>query len=110
TRSLAAGETFYTHQRGIPELREAIARYHERLYDRPFAPERFFVTGSGMHAIQLAVAAVTGPGDELAVPAPAWPNFAAAAGVAGGIAVEVAQAFGEKGWSLDLDRLFAAVT
>src|ERR1700694_1550555 len=28
TRSLAAGETFYTHQRGIPELREALARDH----------------------------------------------------------------------------------
>ena len=24
TRSLVAGETFYTHQRGVPELREAI--------------------------------------------------------------------------------------
>ena len=31
TRSLAAGETFYTYQRGIPELREALARYHERV-------------------------------------------------------------------------------
>src|ERR687889_107163 len=30
TRSLAAGETFYTYQRGIPELRQAIARYLEQ--------------------------------------------------------------------------------
>jgi len=34
TRSLAAGETFYTWQRGIPELREALARYHTMLYGR----------------------------------------------------------------------------
>ncbi len=38
TRSLAAGETFYTWQHGIPELREALARYHERLYGGAFDP------------------------------------------------------------------------
>ncbi len=39
TRSLAAGETFYTWQRGIPKLRDALARYHGRLYGREFSPE-----------------------------------------------------------------------
>src|SRR5262244_2957556 len=39
TRSLAAGETFYTWQRGIPELREALARYHSRLYGREFSSD-----------------------------------------------------------------------
>ena len=48
TRALAAGETFYTWQRGIPKLREALARYHARLYGRPFDAEEFYVTGSGM--------------------------------------------------------------
>ena len=33
-RSLAAGETFYTYQRGMPELRAALARYHERQFGR----------------------------------------------------------------------------
>ena len=46
TRSLAAGETFYTYQRGIPDLRQALARYIERLYGRPSDPERFFVTAA----------------------------------------------------------------
>ena len=55
TRSLAAGETFYTWQRGIPELRAALARYHARLYGRPFAAEEFFITGSGMQAIAIAL-------------------------------------------------------
>ena len=44
-RSLAAGETFYTYQRGIPELRTALARYHEHQFGRKFTAERFFVTG-----------------------------------------------------------------
>ena len=64
TRSLAAGETFYTWQRGIPELREALARYHARLYGRKFSAEEFFVTGSGMQAIQIALAMTAGVGDD----------------------------------------------
>src|SRR5205814_3934919 len=62
TRSLAAGETFYTYQRGIPELREALARYHSMLYGRFFSPDEFFVTGSGMQAIQIVLAMVAGAG------------------------------------------------
>src|SRR5262245_1603158 len=56
-RSLQAGETFYTWQRGIPELREALARYHMRHFGREFSPAEFIVTGGGMQAIQLAVQA-----------------------------------------------------
>ena len=108
TRSLAAGETFYTYQRGLPELRAALARYHARHYGRDFDAERFFVTGGGMQAIQIAVRMVAGAGDEVLVPTPAWPNFAAAIGVSGGRAVEVPMRFGNGGWTLDLDRLFSA--
>lgn len=53
--ALQAGETFYTWQRGIPELREALARYHNRHFGGPFAAEEFMVVGSGMQAIQLAL-------------------------------------------------------
>ena len=109
-RSLAAGETFYTWQRGIPELRAALAAYHERLYGGAFAPDRFFVTASGMQAIQIALTALAGPGDEVIVPSPSWPNFAAAVGIRGARAVDVSMTFGPNGWILDVDRLAAAVT
>ena len=57
--SLDRGETFYADQRGIPDLREAIARYMTRVYGaKPgggaFAPDRFFVTIGGMHALEIA--------------------------------------------------------
>ena len=29
---MAAGDTFYTHKRGIPELRQALIDYHRDLY------------------------------------------------------------------------------
>ena len=109
-RSLRDGETFYTAQRGIPELRAALARYHERTYGRSFADERFFVTGGGMQAIQIAARMVAGHGDEVLVPTPAWPNITAAIAINGATPVEVPLSFGNAGWTLDLDRLFAAAT
>jgi aspartate/methionine/tyrosine aminotransferase len=110
TRSLAAGETFYTWQRGIPELREAIARYMTRTYGRPFTKDRFFVTGGGMQAIQIAIRMVAGMGDEVIIPSPAWPNFAAAAGLTGAAPKLVKMTFGNRGWQLDMEALEAAVT
>ncbi|MGH6925242.1 MAG: pyridoxal phosphate-dependent aminotransferase [Propylenella sp.] len=108
-KSLKAGETFYTWQRGIPELRAALARYHERHFGRAFTPERFFVTGGGMQAIQIAIAAVAGSDDEVIVPTPAWPNFAAAVGIRGATSVSVPLDFDGTRWSLDLDRVSAAI-
>jgi aspartate/methionine/tyrosine aminotransferase len=110
SRSLAAGETFYTYQRGIPELRSALARYHERQFGRAFAPERFFVTSGGMGAIQIAIAATAGAGEEMILLTPAWPNFAGAAGIGGARPVEVPLDFNGTQWTLDLDRLAAAIT
>lgn len=110
TRAMAAGETFYTWQRGIPELRAAIARYMTRHYDTPDEPERYFVTGSGMQAVQIAFRMVAGGGDEVIVPVPAWPNFVAAAAVGGATAVTVPMTFDVGGWRLDPERVAAAIT
>ena len=109
-KSMAAGETYYTANRGIPDLRTALARYFTKLYGQPFAMDEFFVTGGGMQAVQLAVQATCGPGDEVIVPAPAWPNFEGALAIHGAKVVTVAMTLGHDGWTLSLDRLFAAVT
>ncbi|UUP18091.1 pyridoxal phosphate-dependent aminotransferase [Nitratireductor thuwali] len=108
--SLAAGDTFYTWQGGIPDLRQALAAYHARTFAKAFAPEEFIVAGGGMQAIQLALQAVAGAGDEVVYFSPAWPNFPAALGIAGGRPVPVRLDFSEKGWDLDLARVEAAIT
>jgi len=108
--SLAAGETFYTYQRGIPELRAALAAYDERLYGRPTDPERFFVTMGGMHAMQIAFRLVAGLGDEVIVPTPAWPNFVGALTVSGATPVTVPMSLEPEGWHLDLERIAGAIT
>jgi aspartate/methionine/tyrosine aminotransferase len=109
-RSLSEGETFYTYQRGIPELRQAIARYHEQVYRKAFDPERFFVTSGGMPAMQLAFRMLAGNGDEVLIPTPAWPNFAGAITVAGARPVAVSMTIDEQGWHLDFERLEKAIT
>jgi aspartate/methionine/tyrosine aminotransferase len=63
-----------------------------------------------MHALQTATRIVCGQGDEVLIPTPAWPNFAGAMIVAGGTPVSVPMLSGPEGWSLDFDRLNAAVT
>jgi len=110
SRALAEGETFYTWQKGIAELRQALASYYRRHFGRVFDQEEFIVTGSGMHAIQLAIDAVAGKGDEIIHLSPAWPNLAAAAGVAGGRPVAVPLDYSDNGWSCDVGRIEAAIT
>lgn len=109
-RGLADGETFYTWQKGIPELRQALARYYARHFGKTFAEEEFIVTASGMHAIQLAIDAIAGSGDEVIYLSPAWPNFAAAAGVAGAVPVPVTLDESGNGWSCDVDKIASAIT
>jgi aspartate/methionine/tyrosine aminotransferase len=110
SESLYAGDTFYTWQRGIPELREAIAQYLTRIYGVAISAERPIVTVGGMQAIVQSVQLLCGPGDEILFPAPVWPNIFHAAHVTGAIRTPVTFTFGNQGWKLDLDRLFDSVS
>ncbi len=108
--ALASGETFYTWQRGIPELRRALSDYYVRHFSVCLPAEHFYVTGSGMQAIQICVQALTSPGDEFVYLTPAWPNIAAALEIAGARSVGVTLQFEGGKWTVDLDRIEAAIT
>ncbi|MEM1286976.1 MAG: pyridoxal phosphate-dependent aminotransferase [Pseudomonadota bacterium] len=109
-KALQRGETFYTWQRGIPELRKSIASYMGRLIGFEHDPERFCVTGSGMQAIQIAVDFTLDPGDKIIVPSPAWPNIVASAGVRGAQPVEIPMPFHDGRFSLDLAAIEKAAS
>lgn len=108
--SLLAGETFYTWQRGIPELREALVRYHAKHYGVKLHIDNFGITGSGMQAIQNAIQMIASDGDEIIIPTPAWPNYAGPLRLQGTKPIEVPMVFANGTWSLDLDKLFAALS
>jgi aspartate/methionine/tyrosine aminotransferase len=106
--SLAAGETFYTQNFGIPELRETIASYVSRLH-RAIAPDNIAVTASGMSALMLAVEALINPGDRVVCVTPLWPNLTEIPKILGAGVVRVPLEFGAGGWTLDLERLIEAL-
>lgn len=107
-RAMLAGETFYTHKRGLPELRDALARYMTGLYARPLAADRVTVTTSGMHGILTAMQAILQAGDNAVLVGPLWPNAEATAKIAGA-ETRVVGLENENGvWRLDPAALFAA--
>ena len=78
-KGLQAGETFYTWQRGIPELRAALSAYTERLYGIKCPIDRISVTTGGMQAILLSCQLLLDPGDNIVIVSPIWPNITSAA-------------------------------
>jgi aspartate/methionine/tyrosine aminotransferase len=107
--ALAAGETFYTQNFGIPELRHAIASYVSHLH-RPVAESRIAVTASGMSALMLTIEALIDPGDRVVCVTPLWPNLTEIPKILGANVVRLPLSFGRDGWTLDTDRLLEALT
>jgi len=109
TDSIAAGEVFYTHNLGIPELREALAAYLSRLHGKT-APGRIAVTSAGVNALMLASQLVVDPGDRVVEVVPLWPNLLEIPKILGASVTTVPLSFSASGWRLDLDRLIEALT
>jgi aspartate/methionine/tyrosine aminotransferase len=108
-RSLNDGETFYAHNLGLPELREALAAYVSGLH-RPVTADRIAVTSSGVNALMLATQALAGPGDEVVAVVPLWPNLTAQPVILGASVKRVSLVVKAGAWQLDMDALLAAVT
>ena len=107
--SLERGETFYAHNLGLPQLREALARYASALH-RPLGAGRIAVTSSGVSALMIAMQALVGAGDEVAVVVPVWPNLTAQPAILGANVRRVSLEPHAGAWRLDLDELLQAVT
>ena len=109
-RSIEAGETFYSHNLGLAELREAIARYVSALHP-PIGSDRVAVTSSGVSALMLAMQALVGAGDEVVAVVPVWPNLTAQPAILGAHVTRFALEPDVDGeWRLDVAALCSAVT
>lgn len=107
-RALYDGQTFYTPNFGIPELRAEIAAYCGRL-GRPVDASRVIVTSAGVSALALINQCLIDPGDHVVAVSPVWPNAFEGARVMGGRVQHVPIRLDDEAWRLDLDELFAAV-
>lgn len=108
-RSLLRGETFYSHNLGLPELREAIAGYM-REWHGSIGAQRVAVTSGGVSALMIAMELLAEPGDEVAAVVPVWPNLTAQPAILGARVRRVALHVNDGAWQLDVEALRAAVT
>lgn len=108
SQALAAGQTFYSANRGIPRLRDAIRAYYARLCGVSLDDARVTATCSGMNAVMLVAQAIIEPGDNVVCISPSWPNILRAVTINGGQPRSVPLSYGESGWQLDLQRVFDA--
>ena len=106
--SIQAGEVFYTHNLGIPELRKAVAGYVSRLH-RKTSFEEVAITSSGVNALMLASQLLVEPGDRVVEVVPLWPNLVEIPKILGARVETVALQFSPAGWFLDLEKLLQAL-
>ncbi len=84
------GETHYTSNYGLPELREAISDHLERLYGVRYDPASEIIVTIGVsEGLFLATHALLDPGDELLSPDPYYVAYLPACVLAGGTFVPV---------------------
>ncbi|MBA4260449.1 MAG: aspartate aminotransferase [Comamonadaceae bacterium] len=116
--SLHAGETFYAHNLGLPELRHAIAGYTHGLHPQQSTDhwfDRIAVTSGGVNGLMLASQALVNAGDEVVVVTPAWPNLVAQPQIMGATVKTVPLRVVLQGdragaWVLDMAALLSAIT
>ena len=88
--ALRQGETHYSSNSGLMELRRAIAEHLDRMYGQTYNPaSEILVTVGVSEALYLALAAVLDPGDEVIIPHPCFASYAPEVVFAGGTPVIV---------------------
>jgi aspartate aminotransferase len=108
--SLGEGETFYSQNLGRPYLRDAIAAYLTNLHGREISVDRVAATGSGMTGLQIASQLVLSPGDRVVAVTPLWPNISEVPLILGAKVDRVSLSVENGRWTLDVDKLIAALT
>ena len=106
--ALDAGDTFYTHNCGLPALRETLAAYLSGLH-RPIDAGRVAVTSSGVSALMLLAQLIINPGDRVVAITPLWPNLFEIPKILGAEVEQVTLRCGQT-WELDVDELIARLT
>ena len=109
-QSLQAGQTHYTSNAGLLELRQALSEHLQNRYQVQYDPVTELVITVGVsEALYLALTAVLDPGDEVIIPTPCFVAYQAEVILAGGAPVEVPSRV-EDNFEPNLDAIAAAIT
>ncbi len=109
-KAIRKGETHYTSNAGIYELREAISDLLEEKYQVSYDPaDEVVVTVGVSEALYLALTAVINPGEEIIIPTPCFVSYQAEVILAGGVPIEVPGSL-ENNFQPDPGLIEAAIT
>ncbi|NHW22663.1 MAG: aminotransferase class I/II-fold pyridoxal phosphate-dependent enzyme [Archaeoglobales archaeon] len=86
--SLEKGYTSYTSNSGLMELREGIADYYRR-FSLETSPNRIVVTTGASEAVDLAIRAITDPGDRVLLPEPCYVSYRPLVNLCGGEIISI---------------------
>lgn len=109
-QSLEKGQTFYTSNWGLAELRNQIAALTRRKYHISYdANTEVLVTVGGSEAIDNAIRTLVNPGDEVLIPEPSFVCYTPLTQMAGGVPIPL-PTLAEEQFKLNPERLRAAIT
>ena len=109
-QSIKRGDTHYTSNAGLIELRRALSRHLEKKYQVSYDPNSELILTVGVsEALYLAFSAVLELGDEVIIPTPCFVSYQAEVILAGGVPVEVASKL-ENDFNPDPAAIEAAIT
>lgn len=104
-----AGMTHYTGANGLPELRQAIAKFYQDQFGLTYDPDQVLVTTGAQHGMYLAMQVLLNPGDEVIIPQPSYSPYVNQVKMAGGVPVLVAND-PAKDFAIDFDALTKKIT
>ena len=107
-KAVTDGSNQYAPSRGLPLLREAIARHYNRHFGEALEPDHVCVTSGATEALGAAILATVSPGDEVIIFTPAYDSYAPMVRRAGGKVREIALRPSE--WRIDADTLERALS
>jgi len=105
--AIRAGHNQYPPDRGIPELRRAVAEHQDRFYGQEVDPDDVMVSTGASEAIGATIMALVSEGQEVVVFEPYFDLYAAVIALAGG--VRRAVTLRAPDYSFDETRLAATI-
>ncbi len=109
-KSIEDGETYYTSNYGLVELRSAISRHLQRLYGIHYDSGTEIIATAGVsEALNIALEAILDPGDEVLSPDPGYVAYLPAVLLGGGTYIQVPTR-AEDGFALRPDELEQRIT
>lgn len=108
--SITLGETHYTSNYGLPELRERLSEHLEQLYGVHYSPkDEIIITSGSSEALDIAFRALLDPGDEVLSADPCYVAYLPAVSMAGGC-FKTVPTYASNDFRLLAEDLEAAVT